>query len=206
MSVTVGFDEAGRGAFWGPVACACVALPSNIERPHFLRDSKKLSPKRRTEMRAWVEAHASAWAVELVGVEDIQRLNIRTATFLGWQRAWARVQDTLAASSLTISSLVVDGDAWERADDGLPFPEHFACEPRADDTHASVAAASIMAKTTRDEWVDAMVAAEWEDGSDPYDLCRSKGYGTKQHRDALGQLGMHALHRTKFCRNWTKAE
>lgn len=199
MEQVVGFDEAGRGAFWGPMAVACVVWDANMPRHAQLRDSKKLSPRIRELMRTYVLQHAVAHAVEFVSVEEIEAHNVRNATFLGWQRAWGRVVES--GTICDDAQVIVDGDAWKRVDDSLPFPTSLRCEPKADDAHAAVAAASILAKTFRDMWVETAVVAQWGD-EDPYDLARSKGYGTKTHRDALKRLGMHEMHRALFCRRW----
>lgn len=186
----LGLDEAGRGALWGPVACGGVVLGEVAldDRPVHLRDSKRVSPKNRELVRSWIEEHAKAWHVELVPVEVIEERNIRQAVHEGWLRCIERLWDGRAR-------VLVDGNDFRHP--GAPDHETVV---KGDDRYACIAAASIMAKTERDRWVE-----EHAPEGDPYSLRTNKGYGSVVHCIALRDVGLHALHRPSFCRRILEA-
>lgn len=173
-----GVDEAGRGAWAGPVTVAAVMLPNTAQDLPF-RDSKQLCAGVRTELAAEVRRIALSWAVEHAESEEIDRLNILGATHAAAMRAIARLDPKPQA-------LVTD---YLRLPTGLPYsaPAH------ADALSYSVAAASLLAKTERDAL---MVELDLEYPG--YGFAAHKGYGAPQHREALAKLGVSAVHRRTF--------
>lgn len=173
-----GVDEAGRGAWAGPLTVAAVILPSTLSEPPF-RDSKTLSPARRRELAALVREVAVAWAVEHAWPEEIDRLNVLGATHAAAARAVARLSPPPQA-------LVTD---YLRLRTPLPL----LAPPRADALSYTVAAASLLAKTERDDLMTRL-DAEYPG----YGLAGHKGYGAPAHRAALAWLGVSALHRRSY--------
>ncbi|WP_293910812.1 ribonuclease HII [Deinococcus sp.] len=173
-----GVDEAGRGAWAGPVTVAAVILPNTAQDLPF-RDSKQLRAEVRTELAAEVRRVALSWAVEHAPPEEIDRLNILGATHAAAMRAIARLDPKPQA-------LVTD---YLRLPTDLPYsaPAH------ADALSYSVAAASLLAKTERDAL---MVQLDLEYPG--YGFAGHKGYGAPQHREALAELGVSAVHRRTF--------
>ncbi|MCH5230217.1 MAG: ribonuclease HII [Muribaculaceae bacterium] len=178
--IEAGCDEAGRGCLCGPVACAAVILPSDFSCPG-LDDSKKLSEKKREQLRPIIEEKALAWAVVMVSPEEIDEINILNASILGMHRA-------LEALKLTPGHILVDGNRFK------PFKEiPHTTVVKGDGKYMSIAAASILAKTHRDELMNRL--AEEFPG---YDWKINKGYPTKAHRDAIALLGLTPHHRKTF--------
>lgn len=175
-----GCDEAGRGCLCGPVACAAVILPPDFVCPE-LNDSKKLSEKKREALRPLIESNAIAWAVAMVGPEEIDEMNILNASIEGMHRA-------LAALKTTPAHILVDGNRFK------PFRDiPHTTVVKGDATFMSIAAASILAKTHRDELMNRL-AKEYPG----YSWEINKGYPTKAHREAIGRLGPTPLHRRSF--------
>jgi ribonuclease HII len=175
-----GVDEAGRGPLAGPVVAAAVVLPPGFD-PAGVRDSKKLSPHAREQAFARIEQDALGVGVGIVGPADIDRLNILRATHEAMRRALG------ALCSPPPDAVLVDG---------LPVPNlHPCCRAlvKGDDKSVSIAAASIVAKVTRDR-----LMAAFHDEFPVYDFARHKGYGTPQHLAALGEHGPCPLHRRSF--------
>ena len=174
-----GVDEAGRGPLAGPVCAAAVILPPNLEIPG-LTDSKKLSDKRRRELYPVIMEQAIAYGIGLASHEEIDEINILQATFLAMERAIAqlKVRPDLA---------LIDGN--RQKDFGLPVETVV----KGDSLSASIAAASILAKVTRDDLMVSM--AQQYPG---YGFEVHKGYGTKAHYEALQKLGPSPIHRMTF--------
>lgn len=178
--IEAGCDEAGRGCLCGPVACAAVILPPDFSCPG-LDDSKKLSEKKREQLRPIIEEKALAWAVVMVSPEEIDEINILNASILGMHRA-------LEALKLTPEHILVDGNRFK------PFKEiPHTTVVKGDGKYMSIAAASILAKTHRDELMNRL--AEEFPG---FDWQINKGYPTKAHRDAIALLGLTPHHRKTF--------
>ena len=175
--IEAGCDEAGRGCLCGPVSCAAVILPPDFECPE-LNDSKKLSEKKRAELRPIIEREALAWAVVMVEAEEIDRINILNASITGMQRAL----DQLA---LRPQHILVDGNRFKPYSD-IPY----TTVVKGDATYMSIAAASILAKTHRDELMTRYAAQypgySWE---------KNMGYPTKAHYYGLALFGITPLHR-----------
>ena len=178
-----GVDEAGRGPLAGPVCAAAVILPPNLEIPG-LNDSKKLSDKRRRELYPVIIEQAVAYGIGLASHEEIDDINILQATFLAMERALEqlKVRPELA---------LIDGN--RQKDFGLPVET----VEKGDSLSASIAAASILAKVTRD---DIMVAMAQEYPGYGFEI--HKGYGTKAHYEALRAMGPSPIHRMTFLKKF----
>ncbi len=175
-----GCDEAGRGCLAGPVSCAAVILPPGFSCD-LIDDSKKLSEKRRRELRPLIEREALAWAVVMVEAEEIDRINILQASITGMQRA-------LDALSVRPDHILVDGNKFR------PYRDvTYTTVVHGDATYLSIAAASILAKTHRDELMERL------DAEHPaYGWGQNKGYPTKAHKLAIITSGLTPYHRRSF--------
>ncbi|TCO07917.1 ribonuclease HII [Natronoflexus pectinivorans] len=175
-----GCDEAGRGCLAGPVVAAAVILPDNFSHP-FLNDSKQLSHKKRMELREIIEKEAISWAVALVDNEEIDKINILKASILAMHKAVGQL-------SVKPEFLLIDGNRFYPYD-GLSHQ----CVIKGDATYLSIAAASILAKTHRDELMDAA-----HEQYPFYGWDKNKGYPTKTHREGITANGISPLHRKTF--------
>lgn len=178
--VEAGCDEAGRGCYAGPVFAAAVILPQGFFHP-LLNDSKQVTAEDRDELRVYIEAHALAWSVARVDHDEIDRINILRASFKAMHLALDRL-------SLRPRLLLVDGNRFIRYK-RVPHK----CIVKGDGIFASIAAASILAKTWRDEYMQRL-HAEFPH----YCWDTNKGYGTKEHRDAIDRYGLCKYHRRSF--------
>ena len=179
-----GFDEAGRGAWAGPVVAGAVILPTDIKIIQMLdgvRDSKQLKPERRTILAALIHQQALAWAVGECSAAEIDALGILPATRLAMQRA-------LAALSERADHLLID--ALFLPDEGTPQTALI----KGDQRSLSIAAASILAKTHRDAWM----VESGERTYPQYAFARHKGYGTALHQQRLAEFGPCSIHRHTF--------
>ena len=178
-----GCDEAGRGPLAGPVYAAAVILPADFRHP-LLNDSKQMTEKAREELRPIIEAEAIAWAVEAVQPEEIDKLNILWASVTGMQRAVLRLDPAPAF-------LLVDGNKFR------PFGPYgfkdYQTVVHGDATYASIAAASVLAKTYRDAFMRKLSAQFPEYGWD-----RNMGYPTAEHIEAIRRHGYTPWHRKSF--------
>ena len=178
--LTCGVDEAGRGPWAGPVTAAAVIL--DPKRPIAgLTDSKKLSEAARDRLAPEICERALAWAVAEASPEEIDRLNIREATFLAMTRA-------IAGLGLAPVAILIDGNAMPK---NLPAPARAII--KGDLTEPAISAASILAKTHRDAQMKAFCAQH-----PGYGFSQHKGYGTAAHADALARLGPCEIHRRSF--------
>ncbi len=175
-----GCDEAGRGCLAGPVYAAAVILKPGL-RHALLDDSKKLSEHQRKEMREFIEEKALAWSVASVSAEEIDQINILQASFLAMHRAIDQL-------SIKPEFLLIDGNRF-RPYTNIPH----SCEIKGDGRFKSIAAASILAKTHRDEKMAAL-ALDYPQ----YDWDKNKGYPTKKHRLAIQKHGASPWHRMSF--------
>lgn len=174
-----GVDEAGRGPLAGPVCAAAVILPQGLEIDG-LNDSKKLTEKKREALYDIITANALDYGVAFASVEEIEELNILNATFLAMNRALAKLSP---APELAL----IDGNR----DSGIDFPSR--CVVKGDSRCADIAAASILAKVTRDRYMVEMAGAYPQ-----YHFEKHKGYGTKLHYEAIRQYGPSPIHRLSF--------
>ena len=178
--VEAGCDEAGRGCLAGPVFAAAVILPRSF-RNSLLNDSKKLTIEERNELRPIIEREALAWAVASVDTEEIDRINILNASFLAMHRA-------LEQLSVPPQLLLIDGPLF-RNSTNLPH----RCYVEGDGRFASIAAASVLAKTARDAYMESL-----HDAFPQYGWITNKGYATPAHRAAIRGFGLCAHHRKSF--------
>ncbi|REJ84456.1 MAG: ribonuclease HII [Bacteroidetes bacterium] len=175
-----GCDEAGRGCLAGPVFAAAVILPHNFMHPG-LNDSKQLSEKERLILRPYIEMNAIAWAVASVSEEEIDRINILNASIKAMH---------LAVSKLAVvpELLLIDGNRFK------PYQGiSHQCFIEGDSRFASIAAASVLAKTYRDDYMNEMHIIYPQ-----YRWNKNKGYGTAEHRKMILSLGLSPMHRKSF--------
>lgn len=178
--IEAGCDEAGRGCLAGPVVAAAVILPKKFKHKK-LNDSKQLSRSDREELRKEIISNALAWAVAEVSNEEIDQINILNASFLAMHRAVDQL-------NLKADLLLIDGNRFK------PYPGiPHKCIVKGDAKFLSIAAASILAKTHRDELMSRL-AAEWPG----YDWEKNMGYPTRDHRNGIQKLGVTPYHRKTF--------
>lgn len=178
--IEAGCDEAGRGCLAGSVFAAAVIFPPDFKNDD-LNDSKQLSEKKRYALRPVIEREAIAWAVGIVTPEEIDKINILKASFLAMHRAI----DQLAVKP---EHLLIDGNRF------TPYPDiAHTTVVKGDGKYLSIAAASILAKTYRDDYMDEL-AKEYPD----YRWTENKGYPTKAHREAIRAVGITPYHRKTF--------
>ena len=178
--VEAGCDEAGRGCLAGAVYAAAVVLPPDYHN-ELLNDSKQLSERRRYELRAIIEHDALSWAVGVVSAEEIDHINILNASILAMHRA-------LDQLTVRPEAVIVDGNRFKPYQ-GLPCTTIV----KGDGKYLSIAAASILAKTYRDDYMNRL-AADYPQ----YDWQSNKGYPTKKHREAIRQYGPSPYHRRSY--------
>ena len=178
--IEAGCDEAGRGCLAGPVFAAAVILPEDFSN-EMLNDSKQLSEKKRDELRMIIEREALAWAVASVNNNEIDKINILNASIEGMHRA-------LAQLSITPEHILIDGNRFKPYGT-IPWRTFV----KGDGRFANIAAASILAKTCRDDYMTALAAEYPQYGWDV-----NKGYPTKAHRAAIAATGASPYHRTTF--------
>lgn len=174
-----GVDEAGRGPLAGPVCAAAVMLPPGLEIPG-LNDSKKLTEKKRDVLYDQIRSSAITYGIAFATVEEIEELNILGATFLAMRRAVEQLRQTPGL-------VLVDGNR----DPGLPYETE--CVVKGDGRCADIAAASILAKVTRDRYM-----LEQAERYPQYGFEKHKGYGTAAHYAALREYGPSEIHRPSF--------
>ena len=178
-----GIDEAGRGPLAGPVCAAAVILPPHLEIPG-LTDSKKLTDKKRRELMTIIKEQAIAWGIGFASHEEIDQINILQATYLAMERALEQLQ-------VKPEFALIDGN---RAKDfGLPVKTVV----KGDSLSANIAAASVLAKVTRDDLMEAQALDHPGYGFEVH-----KGYGTKAHYEALTQKGPSPIHRMTFLKKF----
>lgn len=178
--IEAGCDEAGRGCFAGPVFAAAVILDRKF-RHRLLNDSKQVREEDRYELREYITKKAIAWAVASVEVEEIDRINILQASYLAMHKAIEQLNPLPAL-------LLVDGNRFK------PYKEiQHQCIIKGDGLYASIAAASILAKTYRDDYMINLHQAHPH-----YNWKQNKGYGTAEHRNAIELHGMSEFHRKSF--------
>ena len=178
--IEAGCDEAGRGCLAGSVYAAAVILPPDYKND-LLNDSKQLTEKRRYALREQIERDAVAWAVGIVTPEEIDKINILNASILAMHRA-------LDQLLVRPEAVIVDGNKFK------PYRElPHTCIVKGDGKYLSIAAASILAKTYRDDYMNGLA-----DEYPMYDWRSNKGYPTSKHRDAIRQYGISPYHRRSY--------
>ena len=178
--VEAGCDEAGRGCLAGSVYAAAVILPEDYQN-ELLNDSKQLTEKKRYELREIIERDAVAWAVGIVTPEEIDKINILNASILAMHRALDQLK-------VRPEAIIVDGNRFK------PYQKlPHTTIVKGDGKYLSIAAASILAKTYRDDYMN-QLAEEYPQ----YDWRSNKGYPTKKHREAIKQFGITPYHRKSY--------
>lgn len=178
--VEAGCDEAGRGCLAGSVYAAAVIFPADYENEE-LNDSKQMSASKRYALREVIKRDALAWAVGVVTPEEIDKINILNASFLAMHRALDQLK-------LRPEGIIVDGNRFK------PYQQlPYTCIVKGDGKYLSIAAASILAKTYRDDYMD-QLAEEYPQ----YDWKSNKGYPTRKHREAIRQYGITPYHRKSY--------
>ena len=178
--IEVGCDEAGRGCLAGSVYAAAVILPDGYQN-ELLNDSKQLTEKRRYQLREIIERDAVAWAVGIVTPEEIDKINILNASILAMHRALDQLK-------VRPEAIIVDGNRFKKYQD-LPHTTIV----KGDGKYLAIAAASILAKTYRDDYMNRL-AEQYPQ----YDWLSNKGYPTKKHREAIRQYGITPYHRKSY--------
>ena len=178
--IEAGCDEAGRGCLAGSVYAAAVILPEDYQN-ELLNDSKQLTEKKRYQLREIIERDAVAWAVGIVTPEEIDKINILNASILAMHRALDQLK-------VRPEAIIVDGNRFKLYQK-LPHTTIV----KGDGKYLSIAAASILAKTYRDDYMN-QLAEEYPQ----YDWRSNKGYPTKKHRDAIKQFGITPYHRKSY--------
>ena len=193
--IEIGIDEAGRGSFWGPIMAGAVVIPREwtdeqrtiVEQ---IRDSKKISPKKRSILAKQIKEYIPLCAVGIVQVDEINKNGITWANIEAFRRAinGLQIEDECR--------LIIDGklaiDTWQGE-------QHLIIE--GDNQYMAVAAASILAKVSHDEWIKEYCLVHPE-CNERYDLIKSNGYGTATHREGIKLYGGHELHRVLYIQNW----
>jgi len=178
--VEAGCDEAGRGCLAGAVYAAAVILPADYQN-ELLNDSKQLTERRRYQLRTEIERDAVAWAVGIVQPDEIDQINILNASILAMHRALDQLQ-------VRPEAVIVDGNRFK------PYGQlPYTTIVKGDGKYQAIAAASILAKTYRDDYM--LRLAEEYPG---YDWQQNKGYPTRRHREAIRQLGITPYHRKSY--------
>ena len=184
--IEAGCDEAGRGCLAGSVYAAAVILPEGYQN-ELLNDSKQLSEKKRYQLREIIERAAVAWAVGIVTPEEIDKINILNASILAMHRALDQLK-------VRPEAIIVDGNRfkpYKDPSDGKALPSTTIV--KGDGKYLAIAAASILAKTYRDDYMNEL-AQEYPQ----YDWLSNKGYPTKKHREAIKQFGITPYHRKSY--------
>ncbi|WP_299063480.1 ribonuclease HII [uncultured Polaribacter sp.] len=180
FALEAGTDEAGRGCLSGPVVAAAVILPDNFSHP-FLNDSKQLSEKKREEVRPFIEQNALAFGVSFVWQEEVDKINVLQASITGMHRAIEKLD-------ITPEFIIVDGNKFKNYKE-IPHKTIV----KGDSKYLSIAAASVLAKTYRDDYM-AKIHKEFP----MYNWQKNKGYPTKEHRNAIREFGATNYHRKTF--------
>jgi ribonuclease HII len=178
--IEAGCDEAGRGCLAGPVVAAAVILPKDFKND-VLNDSKQLSEKKRDKLRLIIEQEAVAWAVGIVDNEIIDKINILNASILAMHKAVEQLK-------IKPQHLIIDGNRFKKYEN-IPH----TCIVKGDSKYLSIAAASVLAKTHRDE-IMIQLDKEFSD----YFWAKNKGYPSKQHRRAIAEFGITKYHRKSY--------
>jgi ribonuclease HII len=192
-SIEIGIDEAGRGCLIGPV-CVSGVIMGDIESnppPYQIRDSKKCSPKIRNILREYIENHSIAYTVQLIDSDVVDKLNILNATLKGMTQCVDDIR-----KQIDIDRILVDGNQFNiyMTEDFEPI-EHI-CIPKGDDKYINIAAASILAKEYHDDYIKNLVNENSQ--LQNYNLLKNKGYGTKDHMNAIKEYGSTKWHRKSF--------
>ena len=178
--IEVGCDEAGRGCLAGPVVAAAVILPKNFKHL-LLNDSKQLSEKKRDLLRTKIKEHAIAYAIGIVDHKEIDKINILNATVKA-------MHNSISKLKIKPERIIIDGNYFKQYEN-LPYK----CIIKGDEKFQNIAAASILAKTHRDELMNSL-----NKNFPNYNWNENKGYPTKEHKSAINEHGLSNIHRKSF--------
>ena len=189
--IEVGVDEAGRGCLMGRVYAAAVILPATFPDDVYLqiKDSKKLSEKKRNLLKTYIETHALSYGVGFAEIDEIDKVNIYNATILAMHRALDKID-------ISVDRILVDGDRFKPYYDTNGNYPSYTCIKKGDDTIMSIAAASILAKCYRDAYVKEIVNQDNKYAI--YGWLTNKGYGTSVHINMIKDKGISKYHRLTF--------
>ena len=190
--IELGIDEAGRGCLFGPVVIASVIWLDKDPEPFLeIKDSKKCSIKKRKELREYIENNAISYSVQFIDNNEIDKNNILSSTITGMHKCADFITE-----KMEIDTLLIDGNRFnlyfDKKGDNIPH----VCVIKGDDKYKSIAAASILAKEYRDEYIINLVKENKE--LEKYDIQNNKGYGTKKHIEAIKENGITKWHRNTF--------
>ena len=189
----VGLDEAGRGCLFGPVCVAGVIwLDEDPRKDIIIKDSKKYSEKKRTECYDYIKDNCISYSIQMISNKDIDKKNILQCSLEGMHLCLDDI-----SKRVIVDTILVDGNQFptyycSETDDFIPHH----CIIKGDDTYKSIAAASVLAKTYRDQYIIQLVKDNPE--LEKYDIQNNKGYGTKKHMAAIKQYGITEWHRKSF--------
>lgn len=182
--IQVGIDEAGKGCMIGPVYSAAVIWDKNVDASE-IKDSKKISRKKRAIIRKYIEENAVDYGVGFASNTEVDEINISNATFLAMHRALSNLKTPF-------NRILVDGNRFK------PYQCNVhTCIIGGDNKYVNIAAASILAKEYHDDWIK-----EHFSDDDKYNLMNNKGYGTKAHLEAIRQYGITDFHRLSYCKKF----
>ena len=187
-NIEIGLDEAGRGCLFGPVFTAGVVWTDEFHKD--IKDSKRLNFKKRDEMKNYILKNAISYSIEMIDNDYIDKYNILQSTIKGWHKCIENIE-----KDIPIDTILVDGPNfyWYTNSEGI-IPH--VCVNNGDNKYISIAAASILAKTHRDEYINKLVDDNPE--LEKYNLKKNKGYGTKDHIEAIQKYGITKWHRKTF--------
>jgi ribonuclease HII len=199
--IEVGIDEAGRGSFWGPIMAGAIIIPNELtwtdshnELFGNIKDSKKLSPKKREKLADKIKELVPKSSVGIVSAQEINDKGITWANIEAFRRAFQNLG--LSDDEINNSRLLIDGilniDDWKGEQELIV---------EGDAKYLAIAAASILAKVEHDRWIQ-NYCEENPECNERYDLIKSKGYGTVRHREGIKNYGGHQLHRSLYIQNW----
>jgi ribonuclease HII len=191
LDFVAGLDEVGRGCGAGPVVTAAVIMPKSFKSV-LIRDSKKLSPTQRQVAYELIMLNAVSVSCHAGSVNDINEMGIDKATYKTMYKC-------LSDLSVKPDHVLVDGTSWQSYDDEINYENMMTLVPKGDDTYTCIAAAAIVAKVRRDEYMSKL-----NDLYPNYNWVGNKGYLTPDHISALKEFGPNKYHRTKYIRNFVK--
>ena len=205
QSIEIGIDEAGRGPMFGRVYAAAVVLPPEDSEFKFelMKDSKKFSSEKKiAEVAAHIKDGAAAWAVEWCDEKTIDKENIRNATFLAMHKCIKTILRKLSNPDLSNTRLLVDGNGFKPfvlfdANTGRHSCAPHVCVTQGDNSYCAIAAASVLAKTERDLYIESLCDSEPK-LDEFYSIRKNKGYGTKAHLEGISKHGLSPWHRRSY--------
>lgn len=193
-NIEIGIDEAGRGCLFGPVFVGGVIMNDITENPppYDIKDSKKCSKKKREILREYIEDNAISYSVSMIDEKVIDEINILQATVKGMHSVVTEI-----TKDISIDRILVDGSYFPYYTDMNTFEViPHVCIPGGDDKYLNIAAASILAKEYRDEYISNLCKENTD--LEKYDIMKNKGYGTKNHMEGIKKYGITQWHRKSF--------